>query len=64
MKNIVNPVIKMLDHTYLNDIPGLENPTAEITAIWLWNKIKPALCALKRIELKETLSCGVIYEGY
>ena len=63
LKAIVNPIIKDLDHAYLNDIPGLENPTAEIIAIWLWDKIKPNLPSLKRIELKETPTCGVIYEG-
>ena len=63
LKSVVNPILNKLDHAYLNDIEGLENPTAEIIAEWLWNKIKPSIPALKRIELKETLSCGVIYEG-
>jgi 6-pyruvoyltetrahydropterin/6-carboxytetrahydropterin synthase len=63
LKEIVSPVINLIDHAYLNEIPGLENPTAEILTYWLWNKIKPLLPALKRIELKETLASGVIYEG-
>lgn len=63
LKAIVNPIIKMVDHAYLNNLPGLENPTAEIIAIWLWDKIRPCLPSLKRIELKETPTCGVIYEG-
>ena len=64
LKNAIQPIIKIIDHQLLNNIPGLENPTSEILVIWLWNKIKPLLTSLKRIELKETASSGVIYEGY
>ncbi len=63
LKMHIKPVIDILDHHLLNDIPGLENPTSEILTIWLWNKLKPMIPELKRIELKETPSSGVIYEG-
>lgn len=63
LKKAVQPVINTVDHRFLNDIPGLENPTTELFSIWLWKKIKPLLPALKRIELKETPGSGVIYEG-
>ncbi|MBS1522117.1 MAG: 6-carboxytetrahydropterin synthase QueD [Bacteroidetes bacterium] len=63
IKKIMRPVIDMLDHHLLNDIPGLKNPTAELLAIWIWNKVKPQLPMLKKIELKETPTSGVIYEG-
>ena len=63
LKKEVKPVIDLVDHAYLNDIAGLENPTAELFAVWLWNKIKPLIPGLKRIELKETPTSGVIYEG-
>jgi len=63
IKDIVNPVIKTIDHKFMNDIPGLENPTCENIAIWLWNKIKPELVQMTRIELNETPTTGVIYEG-
>lgn len=63
LKKAVQPVIKIIDHQLLNNIPGLENPTSEILAIWLWNRIKPGLPGLKKIELNETRSSGVIYEG-
>jgi len=63
LKKVIQPVIEMIDHKLLNDIPGLENPTSEILVIWLWNKIIPLLPILKRIELNETASTGVIYEG-
>ncbi len=63
MKSVVEPVIRTVDHKMLNNIPGLENPTCELFAVWLWNKIKPGLPMLKRIELNETPTSGVIYEG-
>ena len=63
LKKAVKPVIDLVDHSYLNDIAGLENPTSEVFATWLWKKIKPLLPELKRIELKETPTSGVIYEG-
>ena len=63
LKRVIKPVIDMVDHAFLNDIPGLENPTAEIFSVWLWDKIKPLLSGLKKIELKETPGSGVIYEG-
>lgn len=59
----IKPLIEMLDHKYLNDIEGLENPTCEIICVWLWNKIKPKLPLLSKIELKETPTSGAIYEG-
>ncbi len=63
IKSICAPVIDMLDHQYLNDIAGLENPTSENIAGWLWDKIKPSLPGLSMIEVKETASTGCRYRG-
>lgn len=63
LKTIVQPIISMLDHHLLNEIDGLANPTAEILAKWIWNKVHPLLPSLTRIELKETPTTGVIYDG-
>ncbi|MGZ3751270.1 MAG: 6-carboxytetrahydropterin synthase QueD [Mucilaginibacter sp.] len=63
LKTHIKPIISILDHHCLNEVPGLENPTSEILTIWLWDKIKPLLPGLKRLELNETASSGVIYEG-
>lgn len=63
LKKIVRPIIDQLDHHCLNELPGLENPTSENLAVWLWNKTKPLLPALTKIELNETATSGVIYEG-
>ena len=64
LKRIMKPVIDMVDHQLLNNISGLENPTTELFAIWLWDKMAPLVPHLKRIELSETPSSGVIYEGF
>ncbi|MGI8893522.1 MAG: 6-carboxytetrahydropterin synthase QueD [Bacteroidia bacterium] len=63
LKNAINPIIEIVDHKILNDISGLENPTCENIAKWLWIKIKEKIPALIRIELHETPTTGVIYQG-
>lgn len=52
-----------LDHRYLNDIPGLENPTSEHLAIWLWGRLKPVLPGLCKIVVQESAASGCIYRG-
>lgn len=59
----IKPVFEQLDHTYLNDIPGLENPTSENLAIWIWEKMKPGLPQLSSIVVAETCNSGCIYRG-
>ena len=63
IKKAVKPVIKQLDHYYLNEIEGLENPTSEVLAKWIWARLKPALPTLNRIEVGETCTSGCVYEG-
>lgn len=63
LKDLVMPLVDKLDHTLMNNTEGLENPTAENITIWFWNRLKPLLPALSRIELKETPTTGVIYSG-
>jgi len=57
------PLFERLDHHYLNDIPGLENPTSENLARWIWRELKPSLPALGRIVLHETCTSGCVYTG-
>ena len=61
IKTVVNPVLKMLDHKCLNDIEGLENPTCENVARWIYKKLKVQLSGLSSIHVKETVSSGCIY---
>jgi 6-pyruvoyltetrahydropterin/6-carboxytetrahydropterin synthase len=63
LKAAVKPVIARLDHYYLNDIPGLENPTSEVLACWLWQELKPVLPELSRIVVQETCTSGCSYSG-
>ncbi|WP_078063689.1 6-carboxytetrahydropterin synthase QueD [Pseudodesulfovibrio indicus] len=63
LKAIAAPVIGTLDHNYLNDIPGLDNPTSENIAIWIWDKLKDNLPGLSKVVVKETPSSGAIYSG-
>ena len=63
LKKVSEPIVDTLDHKLMNNIAGLENPTCEKIAIWIWDKIKPDLPLLKRIELNETPTSGVVYEG-
>ena len=63
VKSICSPIINSLDHTYLNEIQGLENPTSENISVWLWQKLKPSLDGLESIEIMETCNSGCIYNG-
>jgi 6-pyruvoyltetrahydropterin/6-carboxytetrahydropterin synthase len=57
------PIYARLDHHYLNDIEGLENPTSENLALWIWQELKPDLPLLSAIEIKETCTSGCVYRG-
>jgi 6-pyruvoyltetrahydropterin/6-carboxytetrahydropterin synthase len=59
----VDPIIEKLDHAYLNEIPGLENPTIEIMAQWFWKKLSPKLPGLYEILIHETPRARCIYRG-
>lgn len=63
LKHVLEPTIKRIDHKLMNNIPGLENPTCERIAIWLWEQVKPSLPMLCKVELHETPTSGAVYEG-
>ncbi|TCV99222.1 preQ(0) biosynthesis protein QueD [Biostraticola tofi] len=63
LKAAFKPVLDRLDHYYLNDIPGLENPTSEVLSQWIWQQLKPALPLLSAVQVKETCTAGCIYRG-
>jgi 6-pyruvoyltetrahydropterin/6-carboxytetrahydropterin synthase len=56
------PLRAQLDHNYLNEIPGLENPTSEVLAQWIWARLRPAL-PLSAVVVRETCTSGCIYRG-
>ncbi len=57
------PLGEQLDHHYLNEVAGLENPTSEILAKWLWDRLRPALPSLVRVTVFETCESRCEYEG-
>lgn len=57
------PIYRQLDHFYLNEIAGLENPTSENLVRWIWHRLMPVLPQLDEIEIRETCTSGCIYRG-
>jgi 6-pyruvoyltetrahydropterin/6-carboxytetrahydropterin synthase len=57
------PTLDQLDHHYLNEIEGLENPTSEVIARWIWTRLKPTLPGLVKVVLFETCTAGCVYSG-
>lgn len=63
IKRAAEPLVQQLDHFYLNDIEGLENPTAENLAKWIWDRIKPDMPLLATINVYETCTSACEYRG-
>ncbi|HEY8902892.1 MAG TPA: 6-carboxytetrahydropterin synthase QueD [Chthoniobacterales bacterium] len=59
----MDPIVELLDHAYLNEVPGLENPTIELMAGWLWSKLAPQLPGLAEIVIHETPTARCSYRG-
>lgn len=63
LKAVFEPLYRQLDHHYLNEIPGLENPTSERLAAWIWERLKPQLPLLSEVVVHETCTAGSRYRG-
>jgi 6-pyruvoyltetrahydropterin/6-carboxytetrahydropterin synthase len=63
IKQAFRPLHEELDHSYLNEIDGLKNPTSENIARWIWQRLRPSLSMLARVVIHETCTSGCIYEG-
>ena len=63
LKAAFQPLYAQLDHHYLNDIPGLDNPTSERLAVWIWERLKPAVPTLSEVIVHETCTAGCRYRG-
>lgn len=59
------PIRRALDHQTLNDIVGLDNPTSELLATWIWNRLAVTGIArgLSRVEVSETAESSCSYTG-
>jgi 6-pyruvoyltetrahydropterin/6-carboxytetrahydropterin synthase len=63
VKTAMQPLLDRLDHRYLNEIEGLENPTSENLARWIWQRLGSRLAGLAAITVKETCTTGCVYRG-
>lgn len=63
LRRAFQPLFDQLDHHYLNDIKGLENPTSENLAQWIWSHLAPGLPDLSKVVVQETCNAGCIYTG-
>jgi 6-pyruvoyltetrahydropterin/6-carboxytetrahydropterin synthase len=63
VKEGFRPLHEALDHRYLNEVEGLENPTSEILARWIWERLAPRLPGLSAVTVKETCTAGCVYRG-
>ena len=59
----MEPVLDCLDHRYLNEIDGLDNPTSEVLARWIWDRLRPSLPDLSQVVVRETCTSGCVYRG-
>jgi len=63
IKQAFEPLFQRLDHRYLNDVPGLENPTSEVLARYIWRELQPSLPQLSRVVVHETCTSGASFAG-
>jgi 6-pyruvoyltetrahydropterin/6-carboxytetrahydropterin synthase len=63
IKQAFAPLERLLDHNYLNELEGLENPTSENIAVWIWVRLKPRLAGLSKLIIRETCTSGCVYRG-
>lgn len=63
IKAAFKPLWERLDHRYLNEVPGLENPTSEQIAIWIWKELKPSLPMLTEVVVAETCTARCVFRG-
>lgn len=63
LKVAFQPLQETLDHHFLNEVPGLDNPTSENLARWIWQRLKPGLPELCRVVVRETCTSGCVYAG-
>jgi 6-pyruvoyltetrahydropterin/6-carboxytetrahydropterin synthase len=63
IKEAFRPLYDRFDHYYLNDIAGLENPTSENLARFIWRDLQPRLPGLSKVLIRETCTTGCVYRG-
>ena len=59
----MKPLLAQLDHYYLNDVEGLENPTSEVLARWIWERLRDRLPEISQVLVHETCTSGCVFRG-
>jgi len=62
VKDAFAPLLAQLDHCVLNEVPGLDNPTSENLAVWIWHVLAEDL-PLSAVQVRETRTSGCVYRG-
>ena len=63
IKEAFEPLHEELDHNYLNEVDGLENPTSENLARWVWRRMRKELPLMSAVSVSETCNSGCVYRG-
>jgi 6-pyruvoyltetrahydropterin/6-carboxytetrahydropterin synthase len=63
LSTAMRPLLDQLDHYYLNDVDGLDNPTSEVLARWMWDRLQPELPGVSQVVVRETCTSGCVYRG-
>lgn len=63
LDQVWDPIYAEIDHNFLNEVKGLENPTSENLARWLWDRMKPTLKQLSAVTVFETCDARCTYRG-
>ncbi|TDW18963.1 6-carboxytetrahydropterin synthase QueD [Kribbella kalugense] len=63
LKAAFKPLEAQLDHNFLNEVEGLKNPTSEVLAKWIWDRLVTELPNLSEIRVRETCTSGCVYRG-
>jgi 6-pyruvoyltetrahydropterin/6-carboxytetrahydropterin synthase len=59
----MSPLLERLDHRYLNEVEGLENPTSEVLAAWVWDRLEGSLPGLSQVVVRESCTAGCVHRG-
>ena len=63
IQKAIDPIHDQLDHYLLNEVDGLSNPTSEMLARWIYDRLKPQLPLLSAVRVRETCTCAAEYHG-
>lgn len=61
IQNWMKPILQQIDHRLLNEVSGLENPTTEMIAYWIFDRAKKEMPSLVQVAVSETSSSECFY---